>query len=113
MLIRQIRIAGSQRYPDHPGSVIREHLADIHAVDMIGSKHRDCFGIHALQQLQVLINRVSGSLEPLLAVVGPLRTCSDVRMRRSPILREMPQERAVVELGENVNGLDAGVDEVA
>ena len=43
-----------------------DHLLDVHPVNVVGAKHGDQVGRVVLEQVEVLKNRVRGSLVPVL-----------------------------------------------
>src|SRR5882724_2707072 len=73
-------------------------------------------GSVSLNQVQVLINRVSGALVPILAHTHLSRNRRDKviseKISGSPALVQMLQQRLRFELGQNIDRKDTGVHEV-
>src|SRR5262245_18993555 len=92
------------------------HLTDVHPVDMVCAENRHKSWSVSLDQIQVLINRVGGTLIPILAHAHLGRHRRDEvipqKIGRSPPLFQMFQHRLGFELGQDVDRKDAGVYEI-
>ncbi len=85
---------------------------------MIGAEDRDQGRIGLLDEVRVLVDRVRGAPVPRLARRPHLGRHRDDEVvlqepAELPALGQMLQERLALELGEDVDGVDPGVDEVA
>src|SRR5262245_5619991 len=83
---------------------------------MVRAKDSNEFGSVPLNQVQVLINGVGGALIPILTHAHLGRNGRDKviakEIRGAPYLFEMLQQRLRLELGQNINGKDAGVHKI-
>jgi hypothetical protein len=94
-----------------------DHLAHIHAVHMVGGEHRHPVGPMRLDEIEVLVDRVRGTLEPPAERVRARQQHLDRafaigepgRPRRGDVL----DERFGLVLREHVDRRDARVHEVA
>ena len=96
--------------------MIVDHLADIHAIDMVGAENRNQLGIVPLDQKQILVTRVGGALVPIGAEAHLRRHRRDKVIAEevggAPAAIEMFEQGLRSELGENIKRQDTGVDEI-
>src|SRR5262252_911594 len=92
------------------------HLTDVHPVDMVCAENSHKSWSVSLDQIQVLINRVGGTLIPILAHAHMGRHRRDEvipqKISGSPPLFQMFQQRLGFELSQDVDRNDAGVYEI-
>jgi hypothetical protein len=93
-----------------------DHLPDIHPIDVIGSEDGDKGGMVAIDEIEVLVDGIRGSLIPLFSDPHLGRDYGDKmvvgKAGDPPAYFEMLDQRLGLELGQDIDGLDAGVDEV-
>ena len=98
--------------------VVLDHAGDVHPIDVIGPEDRHQVGVGLLDQVDVLVDGVRRALIPGL-VGGPhLRGHGDDEAvlqdpAELPAVGEVLEQRLALELGEDVDRVDARVDEVA
>jgi len=95
-----------------------DHAADIHAVDVIASEDGHDVRVGLLDEIDVLKNGVGGSLIPGLVLGAHLRGDVDdeVALEQAaelPSLAQVLEQRLAAELGEDIDGVDSGINEVA
>ncbi len=107
---------------DRAGSVgalvIRNHVRDVHPVNVIGAENCHDVRPGLLDEIDVLINGVGGSLIPVLAWGAHLGGDGNDELVLEnapdlPALIEVLQEALAAELGQYVDRVNTGVDEVA
>jgi hypothetical protein len=114
------RLAGGDGDDGHRGvgfvlDVEVEHLAHVHPVDVVRPEHRDVGGALVLDQVQVLHHGVGAALEEAWAQVHRRRDRGDVvahLWRELPAAGQMLHQRASLVLRDDVQLVDARVDEV-
>ena len=95
-----------------------DHLADVHAVDVIGAEDDHEVRIGLLDQIDVLIDGVGGAAIPVLAGGTHLRGHGndEVLLQQAahfPAVAKVLQQALALELDQHVDGIDPGVDQVA
>lgn len=95
-----------------------DHLADVHAVDVIGAEDRHVMRIGLLDQVDVLMQRVGCAAIPVLAGGPHLRGHRDDEVllqqpAHFPSFTQVLQQALALELDQNVDGIDPRVDQVA
>ena len=95
-----------------------DHFADIHAINVIGAEYHYQMRRGLFNQVDVLENGVGGAPVPVLAWCAHLRRNWNNKMipqqaGRFPTLPKVLQERLALELHQNVNRVDTGVDQIA
>ena len=95
-----------------------DHAADIHAVDVIASEDGHNVRVGLLDQIDVLKNGVGSSLIPGFVLGAHLRgdVNDEVALQQAaelPSLAEVLEQRLAAELGEHIDGVDSGIDEIA
>ena len=99
------------------GSVVLDHLADVHEVDVIRAKDRHHFGLRKFDQVDVLVNGVGGALIPLrtLAHLSGHRQdeLTGEQVRKLPGVAHVLQQGLTLELGQDVDRVDSRVHEIA
>jgi hypothetical protein len=110
-------IGGDGDFPAF-GSVKIDHAGNVHAVDMIATEYRHQLRIGLFDKIDVLKYRIGSSLVP--GFILRTHLCGNVddemaleQSAELPSLAEVLEQGLTAELGEHVNGVDAGVDEVA
>ena len=97
--------------------MVRDHLADVHEVDVVGAEHRDQLRLRELDQVDVLVDRIGGALVPLLALahLGGDRNdeLAGEDLGELPRVSHVLEQGLALELGEDVDRVDPGIDEVA
>ncbi len=93
-----------------------DHLLDIHPVDMVRAEHRDQVGLGVVDQIEILKNRIRGALVPQLAHPHLRRDWDDKVVGQHPAelpsVLEMLDQRLRAPLHQNVDRVDARVDEI-
>ena len=95
-----------------------DHARDVHPVDVVGPEDRHQVRIRLLDEIGVLVDGVRGAAVPGLARRAHLGRHRDDELlleqpTELPAVREVLQQRLALELREDVDGVDARVDEVA
>jgi hypothetical protein len=106
------------RHPRVPGHVEVDHAGDVHAVDVIGPEDGHHVRVGLLDEVDVLQDGVGRTLVPCFALRTHLRRHRDdeVGLQDSaelPSLAQMLEQRLAAELGEHVDRVDSGIDEIA
>ena len=101
-----------------PGHVEVDHAGDVHAVDVVAAEDGHHMRVGLLDEVDVLIDGVGRSLVPGFILRAHLGRHGDneVALQQSaelPSLAQMLQQRLAAELGEHVDRVDSGVDEIA
>ncbi len=98
-----------------PGVEI-DHLAHVHAVDVVRAEHRDDVGLEGFDQVDVLVHRIRRALEPFRAVVHLGRHHGDEMLwneaRHRPGLADVLDQRLRLVLHQQIDRVDLGIDEV-
>jgi hypothetical protein len=95
-----------------------DHARHVHPVDVVGAEDRHQVRLGLLDQVRVLVDGVGGALVPGLAGRAHLRRHRDhelvLQQPRAalPAVGQVLEQRLALELGEDVDRVDAGVDEV-
>ncbi len=102
----------------HHLPVIFDHFGDVHPVDVIGTEDRDDIRLGLFDEVDVLVDGVRRAAIPGLPVRAHLRRHGDDELiaenvAELPTVLQMQQERLALELHQDVDGKDAGVDEIA
>ena len=95
--------------------VLLDHLARVHAVDVVGAEHDDVVGPLVAEQVEVLVDRVGRAGEPVRPAAHLRRHRRDVvaeQRRQPPGQRDVAVERVALVLREHDDPAEAGVDEV-
>ena len=95
--------------------VVLDHLAWIHAVDVVGAEHAHEVGTLVVDQVEVLVDRVGRALEPERAAAHLRRHRCDVVVeqgREAPGLADVAVEAVALVLREHDDLEVAGVGEV-
>ena len=95
--------------------VVVDHLARIHAVDVVGTEHAHDVGAFVGDQVEVLVDRIGRTLEPLRAAahLGRDRGHVVVEQRREPPrLADVTVEAVALVLREHDDLQESGVGEV-
>jgi hypothetical protein len=98
------------------GDVRLDHLAEVHAVDVVGTDDDDDVGLLVAQQVEALQDGVGRTAEPALAETLLRRHGCDVRVEQpgeAPGLRDVAVETVRLVLREHHDLGEARVDEVA
>ncbi len=94
-----------------------DHLADVHPVNVIGPEHRDQVEPPALDEVDVLVDRVGGSPVPALAgpFLGRNRENEVIGKNgaEAPSLLQVFGQGLRFELRQDVEGVNPGIDEIA
>ncbi len=95
-----------------------DHVRDVHPIDVIGAEDRDDVGLGLLDEVDVLVDGVGRSLIPGFAGGAHLggHGNDELVFQNAAVLPAFVQvleEALAAELSEYVDGIDAGVDEVA
>ena len=95
-----------------------QHLADVHAVDVVGAEDHHEVRIGLFNQVDVLIDGVGGAAIPVLAGRAHLRRHrnDEVLLQQAahfPAVAQVLQQALALELDQHVGGIDPGVDQVA
>src|SRR3569833_2176493 len=94
-----------------------DHLADIHAVDVIGAEHGDDVGTMQTDQIQIFINGTGRAFKPAGAAAHLRRHDGDemrgIDGRQYPGLAHVLDQRLRFVLHEKIDGVDFGIDEIA
>jgi hypothetical protein len=94
-----------------------EHLAHVHAVDVVGREHRDHVGRARLKEVEILVDRVGSTLELPAERVRARQQHLDRAFALTepwrPCRRHMLDQRFGLVLREHVNRRDVRVHEVA
>ena len=95
-----------------------QHLADVHAVDVVGAEDHHEMRIGLFDQVDVLIDGVGGAAIPVLAGRAHLRRHGndEVLLQQAghlPAVAQVLQQALALELDQDVDGIDAGIDQVA
>ena len=98
--------------------VVLDHAGDIHAVDVISAENGHHVGVRLLHQVDVLVDGVGRSLVPGFAGRAHLRRNgnNELGFQQSaelPAFAEVLEQGLAAELGQHVDRIDAGVDEIA
>ena len=97
--------------------MVADHLADIHLINMVAAKNRDIVGVGRFDKVQELIDRIGGAFEPLFAVAVGLRRnrVKELAMtdQPRPEFLDMLVQRIGAVLGQDVDLLDSGVEQIA
>src|SRR5262245_42762861 len=109
---------GCDRHLGVPPLMKLDHAGDVHRVDMVAAENGHYVGAGLFYQIDVLIDGIGSSLIPGFAVRAHLcRNGNDELILQQtaelPALTEMLQERLAPELGQDIDGVDAGIDEIA
>ena len=111
-------LGDGDRRDRHPGTaldVMLDHLARIHAVDVVGAEDTDEIRALVVEQVQVLVDRVGRALEPLRAASHLGRDRRHVvveKGREPPRLGDVTVEAVALVLREHDDLQVAGVGEV-
>ena len=95
--------------------VLVDHLADVHAVDVVGAEDDDDVRPLVVDQVQALEDRVGAAGVPARAEPLLRRHRGDVvaeQLRHPPGLRDVPVEAVALVLRQDGDLPDLGVDEV-
>src|SRR6266853_4790724 len=97
--------------------VVRNHVGDVHPINVIGAEDRDEIGRGLLDEIDVLMDGVGGSLVPLLPRRAHLSGNGNNELVLQdaadlPTLVEVLQQALAPELSQYVDRVNAGVDEV-
>ena len=95
-----------------------DHGADVHAVDVIGPEDGHDVGMRLFHQVDVLEDGIGGALVPGFLRRAHLRRHGDDEVvieqaAELPAVAEVLQQRLALELRQDVDGIDPGVDQVA
>jgi len=95
-----------------------DHASDVHTVDVVAAEDRHHVRVGLLDEVNVLKDGVGSSLIP--GFVLRTHLCrhgnDEVALEQSaelPSLAQMLQQRLTAELGEHVDRVDPGIDEIA
>ena len=115
--LRLVPRHGDRRHRDAgiAPDVLLDHLARIHAIDVVGAEHRHHVGAFVLDQVEVLVDRVGRSLEPVRTTPHLGRHRRDVvveHRREPPRLGDVEVEAVALVLGQHDDLQVAGVGEV-
>ncbi len=94
------------------------HLANVHAIDMIRAEDGHHVRLGLFDEVHVLIDGVRGAAIPVLILRSHLSGNGNDEVvpkqaGRFPALAEVLQQGLALELNQHVDGIDAGVDQVA
>ena len=93
-----------------------DHLGHVHLVNMVATKDCDIIRIRRFNKAQVLEDCIGRPLEPLLAFTAGLRGNTDKKISQAcPLPPGFPQmlvQRIGPVLGEDINLLDTGIEQV-
>jgi hypothetical protein len=95
--------------------VLVEHLARVHAVDVVGAEHRHVVRLLVVEQVEVLVDRVGRAREPVRPAPHLRRHGRHVvaqQRRQPPGQRDVTVERVALVLRQHDDPAEAGVDEV-
>ena len=95
--------------------VLVDHLARVHAVDVVGAEHDHVVGPLVVEQVEVLVDRVGRAGEPARAAAhlrGHRRDVVAEQRRQPPGGRDVAVERVALVLREHDDPAVARVDEV-
>lgn len=95
-----------------------DHVPNVHPVDVVGSENDHQVRVGLLNQVRILQDRIGRPLVPGLPGVPHLRGHRDDKfpVEQPPELPTIPQmlkERLALELNQHIDGVDAGIDEIA
>ena len=101
-----------------PCHVEVNHAGDVHAVDVVAPEDRNHVRVGLLDEVNVLENGVGSSLVPGFVLRTHLcwHRDDEVALQQSaelPSLAQMLEQRLAAELGEHVDRVDSGIDEIA
>ena len=111
-------LGDGDRRDRHPGTafdVVLDHLARVHAVDVVCAEDTDEIRALVVEQVEVLVDRVGGTLEPLRAASHLGRDRRHVvveKCREAPRLGDVTVEAVALVLREHDDLQVAGVGEV-
>jgi len=99
------------------GPVEIDHAGDIHAIDVVGSEDGNQVRVGLLDEIHVLKDGVCRSLVPGFVLRTHLcrHVDDEVALQQPaelPSLTQMLEQRLAAKLGENVDRMDSGVDEI-
>ena len=109
---------GAQRRDGHGGpalDVLVDHLARVHAVDVVGAEYGHDVGALVVEQVEVLVDRVGRAREPARPAAHLRRHRRDVvaqQRRQPPGGRDVAVQRVALVLREHHDLAVAGVDQV-
>ena len=92
-----------------------DHLARIHAVDVVGAEHADRVRALVVDEVQVLVDRVGRAREPAWPAAhlrGHGRDVVAHQRRQMPGRRDVPVEAVALVLRQNDDPAEARVDEI-
>lgn len=97
--------------------VLRDHLAKVHAIDVVRAKHGDVAWPSPTHEVQVLVDGVGRATIPVIAGLhlgghGGDEAVPQRSRGQLPAALEVLDEGLRLELGQHVDGADAGVHEV-
>ena len=109
---------GGDRAGGSSALVIGNHVRDVHPIDVIGAEDGHDVGAGLLDEIDVLVDGVGGSLVPVFAGGAHLRGHGNDELvfqnaADLPTFIEMLQQALAAELRQDVDRVNAGVDEVA
>src|SRR5271157_1914186 len=109
---------GGDRHLRVPGNVEGDHAGDVHAVDVIGAEDGHHVRVRLLDEIDVLQDSVGRTLVPGFGLGTHLRRYWDNKVARQqstelPYLAQMLKQRLAAELGEHIDRVDSGIDEIA
>ncbi len=95
-----------------------DHLPDVHAINVIRAEDHNHVRIGLLDQVDVLVNRIRRPAVPVLLSRSHLcRNGNDEvvfqQTTHLPAFAQMLQKRLALELDQHVDGVNAGVDQIA
>jgi len=109
--------AGRHRDVGAAREVELDHVAEVHAVDVVGAEDRDQLGAEVADQVEILEDGVGRAPVPALATAHLRRDDGDERLRQpaadAPGAAHVLDERLRLVLHQHVERVDARVDEVA
>ncbi len=109
--------AGRHRDVGAAREVELDHVAEVHAVDVVGAEDRDQLGAEVADQVEILEDGVGGAPIPGLAAAHLRRHHGDERLGQPPAdapgAAHVLDERLRLVLHQHVERVDARVDEVA
>ena len=98
--------------------VVFQHLADVHAVNMIGAEDHHVMRIGLFDQVDVLVDGVGGAAIPVLRGRAHLRGHGNDEVlfehaAGGPAFAQMLQQTLALELDEYVDRINSGIGQVA
>lgn len=119
-LLGMAHLDGYRRH-GHLGALLLvkfHHVADIHAVDVVRPEDAHHVRIRLLDEVDVLIDGIGGPAIPNLTVGAHLGGHGNDEMilqhpRRFPPVAEVLQQGLALELNQHVDGVDAGIQQIA